>query len=101
MEHDVIRQLGNMMQMIGQGATQAARGNATANATPQLSANAAFLEQGQIEVANADGTYEVFIHSQGQRLHASACTDEPLEEFTVVWVSLTETQEWVIHGSVK
>ncbi len=97
----MIRQLGNMTQMIGQGATQAARGNATLNTIPQLSAGAAFLEQGQIEIVNEDGTYEVFIHSQGQRLHASACTDEPLNEFTVVWVSLTETQEWIIHGSVK
>jgi hypothetical protein len=100
-EYDVIRQLGAMMQLIGQGATQAARGGATANVSPQLSANAAFLEQGQIEIVNSDGTYEVFIHSQGQRQTASACTDEPLLENTVVWVSLTEEQTWVIHGSVK
>lgn len=97
----MIRQLGNMLQMIGQGATQQARSNATTNTTPQLAANAAFLEQGQIEVVNDDGSYEVFIHSQGQRVPASACTDEPLLESTVVWASKDTSGNWVIHGSVK
>lgn len=87
--------------MIGQGATQAARNDTTAMTTVDLSANGGFLEKGQIEIANGDGTYEVFIHSQGQRQTASACTDEPLLEFTEVWVSKDVNANWVIHGSVK
>lgn len=97
----MIRQLANMLQMIGQGANTEARGDATSNVTPQLSANAAFLEQGQIIVAADDGSYEVYIDSQGQLLPAFACTDEPLLAGSVVWVSKDTSDNWVIHGSVK
>lgn len=98
----MIRRIGNMLQMIGQGATQAARSNATSNTQPSLSANAAFLDQGTIVRSNPDGTYEVEVLSQqGQRQTCAGLTDEPLLDATMVWVSKTVNGDWVIHGSVK
>jgi len=98
----MIRRIGNMLQMVGQGATQAARSNATANTGPAQSANAAFLEQGTIVRSNPDGTYEVTIQSQqGQRETCGALTDESLLDDTMVWVSKTIAGTWVIHGSIK
>lgn len=99
MERDMIRQMGNMVQMFGQGQTQGARGNVTTGTVAQQSANANFLLQGQIELANSDGTYELFV--QGGRVTASACTDEPLLQGTICWVSKDVSDNWVIHGSVK
>lgn len=98
----MIRRIANMLQMVGQGATQEARSNATANTIPALAANAAFLEQGTIVRPNNDGTYEVEVLSQqGQRQTCAGLTDEPLLAATMVWVSKTVNGDWVIHGSVK
>jgi hypothetical protein len=98
----VIRRIGNMLQMVGQGATQAARSSATSNTTPTQSANKAFLEQGTIVRSNPDGTYEVTIDSdQGQRQTCAGLTDECLLDNTMVWVSKTISGEYVIHGSIK
>lgn len=95
----MIRQMGNMVQMFGQGQTQGARGDATTGTQAQQDANANFLLQGQIELANEDGTYEAFV--KGGRVTASACTDEPLLQGTIIWVSKDVQDNWVIHGSVK
>lgn len=95
----MIRQLGNMTQMFGQGQTQGARSNVTTGTVAQQSANANFLLQGQIELSNTDGTYEAFV--QGSRVTASACTDEALLQGTIVWMSKDVSDNWVIHGSVK
>ena len=98
----MIRRIGNMLQMVGQGATQEARGNATANTQPSLSANAAFLDRGNVVRSNPDGTYEIDIETQeGQRQTCAALTDESLLDNTSVWVSKTTSGTWVIHGSVK
>jgi len=95
----MIRQMGNMVQMFGQGQTQGARGDATTGTLASQTANANFLLQGQILLFNGDGTYEALI--EGGRVTASACTDEPLLQNTIVWMSKDVSDNWVIHGSVK
>lgn len=96
-----IRELAPMLQIVGQGNTQAARANQTYQQSPDQSANATFVVQGEVEVAHDDGTYEVFIHSQGLRQLCSTTTDEPFVQGSQVWVSMVQDKTWVIHGSIK
>jgi hypothetical protein len=91
------RRLVPMFQMVGQDSIAASRPGQTLEADNTSS----FLQQGTVEVARADGSYEVNISNQGERQLCSAVTDEPIEQNMLVWVSKTQDGSWIIHGSVK
>ncbi len=100
----MIRRIGNMVQMVGQGAVPVIRSRATSNAKPDLSAFASTMLRGEVVAPNDDGTYEVFIASPtegGLRENCAAITDEPLLAGSVVWVQKTVYGTWVVLGAAK
>ena len=101
----MIRRMGNMMKVVGQGVTQAARSNATSNVKAEDAAGAAFLRVGTIIETHGDGSYLASISSDSPEGYiyenCFSITDEPLEVNTVVFVSKTVDGTWVIHGSSK
>lgn len=100
----MIRRLGNMTQIVGQGATPAARGSATSNTRPDLSAFAATMLEGQVTQPKDDGSYEVFIASPtegGLRENCNSISDEPMQAGSIVWVQKTIYGTWVILGTKK
>lgn len=100
----MVRRIGNMIQLVGQSGSQAARSNATSNTLASLSAGGVSFIQGEIVRGNDDGSYDIFVSSPtegGVRTNANSTTDEPLQDGALVWVSKTVYGTWVIIGAVR
>ena len=93
-----VRRLSVALELLGQGQSQALRGNQTAGTVQNIS-GAPFVQPGECEQVLDDGSYSVF--TDGVTRSCLAATDEPILAGMKVWVSKTTDDQWIIHGSIK